>query len=374
MKAMGGVGISQAEDFSAVYYNPANLPYCSNTIITVGYQNIGTHFHASTEAPEQLGQTHIAFLGACLKLPLNLALGVYGSFGAVGPMTLQFRTVDSKLRMPLYDYSLRPPSAGLGLGYRPFKWLSIGIATSMTVHANFSQKIILPAQEKLEIDIHGTVRPTLPFVGGISVEPLPGLKIAAVFRSARYNKFEDVANTQVSVGDRVKFDIKQFLEGSFGFSPMQAGAGISYRFLDIVLASDITWYQWSQYKGAFLRVMPAQDTNSRIIIYPPEEDYGFFNIVIPRFGAEYVWQNTLSARAGYGYRLSPAPAPHGIANLIDSTAHMFSCGGGYKLILKKVTIDADIFFTSHVATRRKLEKYSFGGWAYDTGLALSIEY
>ena len=43
MKAMGGIGIAQADDFSATYYNPANLAFCKKSVIAVGYQKTGQY-------------------------------------------------------------------------------------------------------------------------------------------------------------------------------------------------------------------------------------------------------------------------------------------------------------------------------------------
>lgn len=379
IKAMGGIGIAQADDFSATYYNPANLGFCPTTLISLGYQHTATSFKSSKDrnkGPEQLGSNHLMLLGACLKLPFNMALGAYGSFG-VGPVALKFRTADAQLRMPLYDHSLTPPSAGFALSIRPIKWLAIGVGTSITIHTELQQKIILPlppAKEALEIDMSGSVSPTIPIVAGISVEPLDGLRIAAVIRSARYNKFEDVSLAHLKVlGNDI--EVKQFLEGSFGFSPLQIGGGISYNFLNITVGGDLTWYRWSAYKGPFLNIKSADKTElGKFINYPVHEEYKFTDILIPRVGAEYVWKDTISARAGYGYRSSPAPDPQGVAQLIDGSVHMLSFGGGYKYAWEKVTLLADAYFGAQIMPKRVFKNYNLAGWAYNTGLSLSIGY
>lgn len=379
IKAMGGIGIAQADDFSATYYNPANLGFCPTTIISLGYQHTGTKFKSSkgrNKDPEQLGSNHVMLLGACLKLPFNIALGAYGSFG-IGPVALKFRTADGQLRMPLYDHSLTPPSAGFALSIRPIKWLALGIGTSITIHTQLQQKIVLPlppAQEALEIDMSGSVSPTVPIVAGITLEPLDGLRIAAVVRSARYNKFEDVSLAHLKVlGNEI--EVKQFLEGSFGFSPMQIGGGISYSFLDFTVGGDLTWYRWSAYGGPFLKIKSADNTKlGGFINYPPNEEYKFTDILIPRIGAEYVWNNTISARAGYGYRTSPAPEPVGVAQLIDGSVHMLSCGGGYKHAWEKVALLADAYFGAQIMPKRVFKNYNLAGWAYNTGLSLSVAY
>jgi len=382
MKAMGGIGITQAHDFSATYYNPANLSFCPQTVISIGYNHTATRFKSSRnegEIPLQLGTSDAALLGACLKLPFNIALGAYGSFGASGPTALQFRTVDKKVRFPFYDHSLNPPSVGFGLSIRPISWFSLGVATSITIHTDLRQRINLPistanSDEMLEIDMTGSVHPTLPFVGGLTFEPLSGLRLAAVFRSARYNKFEDLAQSHLELGG-IKFDVKQNLEGSFGFSPMQVGAGISYKFCDFTVGSDLTWYQWSAYKGPFLRIRAGKDSEAgKFINYPPDEEYNFNDIWLVRVGAEYVYNNMLSARFGYAFRPKASPEPATVAQLIDSDTHMLSGGCGYKHSWDKIALELDVFFSAHLLPQRNLNYYSIAGWAYDTGLALALSY
>jgi len=378
MKGMGGIGVAQADDFSATYYNPANLSFCPSTLITVGYQHSATDFKSNKDqekTPEQLGSNDLMLVGACLKLPLNISLGAYGSFG-VGPVALRFQTANNKLRVPLYDHGLTPPSAGFAISVRPIKWLALGIGTSITIHTQFQQVITLPlaGQETLEINMGGTVSPTIPIVAGISAEPLDGLRIAAVIRSARYNKFDDISSANIT-GMGAPFEVKQILDGAFGFSPMQVGGGISYSFLDFTVGGDLTWYKWSSYGGPFLRIKPGDDSQiGNLIIYPVHEEFKFKNILIPRVGAEYVWNKTLSARLGYGYRTSPAPEPKGVIQLIDASVHMLSCGAGYKYSWEKVALIADAFFSAHIMPKRAFEKYNLAGWAYNTGLSLSIGY
>jgi long-chain fatty acid transport protein len=378
MKAMGGIGVTQAEDFSATYYNPANLGFCPSTIISLGYQHTATSFKSSDEKklPEQLGSNNVMLIGACLKLPLNIAFGAYGSFG-VGPVALKFRTADGQLRMPLYDNSLTPPTAGFAVSIRPIKWLALGVGTSITIHTQFEQKIILPlppAKEALEIDMGGSVSPAVPIVAGITIEPLDGLRVAAVIRSARYNKFSDISLANLKVFGK-EVEVKQLLEGSFGFSPMQIGGGISYSFLDFNVGGDLTWYRWSAYRGPFLHIRSADNTElGKFINYPPNEDYKFSDLLIPRIGAEYVWNNSISARLGYGYRGSPAPEPEGVTQLVDGGVHMLSGGGGYKHAWEKVSIIADAYFSAHIMPKRAFKKYNLAGWAYNTGLSLSLAY
>jgi long-chain fatty acid transport protein len=377
LKGMGGVGIAEASDFSATYYNPANLSFCPQTRISVEYDYMNTKFKLSRHQrsrPEQLGSYHGVGLGICLKLPFKFALGAYGLFGPSEPVTLQFRTLDAIPRMTLYERDLSSPSAGLGLSFQPVSWLAIGIATSLTFYSDFKQTIRLPlAPKELELDMTGSVRPTLPIVVGLTILPLEQLKIALVFRQARYNKLEDISETHLNLGT-LNFDVKQNIEASFGFSPMQLGGGASYKFQDFLVATELTWLRWAEYRGPFLRVKPA-DEMSRLIAYPPNEKFKFRNIFVPRLGFEYTWNDLLSARAGYAYRMNAAfTAPEGVAQLIDSDTHMLSLGGGYKFSWEKVIINTDLFFNAHLIAQRRLADYTLYGWAYNTGIGLTIEY
>jgi long-chain fatty acid transport protein len=384
IKAMGGIGISQADDFSATYYNPANLAFSPKTRIGVGYHYLGMNFKLQgheQRKPEFLPSYHDIYAGICLSLPFKMAIGAYGNFGAAKPVTLEFRTADSKARMALYDNTLSSPSTGLAISIRPIHWFSLGIGTSVTIHSDFVQQIKVPlAPEHIEIIMGGTIGPTLPWVAGLSLEPIPGLRIGAVYRTARYNKFENVSKLHMTLNNikllsDFKFDTEQNLEGSFGFSPTQLGLGLSYKLNNILVGSDITWYRWSSFQSPFLIIHPAKKSGfTDIFAYPPKENPKFVNIIIPRFGFEYIWQDILSLRAGYGYRLSPAPIPKTLAQLIDANIHMLSLGSGYKHHWEKLSLSADLFLNAHIASKRNFNHYSLYGFAFDTGFGLNVEY
>ena len=135
--------------------------------------------------PEQLRVKPYSNIGRLLEVTFQDFFGCTGSFGALGPVDLKFRTIDNKPHMPLYYHSLAPPSAGFGMSFRPVKWLAVGIGTSITIYTQMKQSIKLPLLQNKEMlgttSVVQNLRPSLPFVGGITVEPIDGLRIAEVF-------------------------------------------------------------------------------------------------------------------------------------------------------------------------------------------------
>jgi len=133
VRGMGGAGTALASDYSAVYYNPANLPMCPTSTMTVGYEQVQYKLSIddrSAPAPgrdrppgyprrERLRPLHDYTVGACGKLPLNLGAGVLFTQGVQNPAFLLQSTTDGRPRFALYGQRLENLSLMAGLGPQP---------------------------------------------------------------------------------------------------------------------------------------------------------------------------------------------------------------------------------------------------------------
>ena len=83
-RALGGAGISIAEDYSATFYNPSLLAKCRGSRLSLEYDYIHTGLQYS-EPVTQLENYNGMNLGFCLK-PLNqVGIGMYSNF-SMGPI------------------------------------------------------------------------------------------------------------------------------------------------------------------------------------------------------------------------------------------------------------------------------------------------
>ena len=340
--AMGGAGTAIAEDFAATYYAPANLAYCRESSLTLGLRH--THYDLQLdgapddpEAAELRDQTRIV-VGVCNRLPYGFALGIVFSTGLQNAMTLDQSTLDSQPRYLLYGDPLEQLTIQLGLAYRIVEQVSIGIGVSVLVSSALALDASIPvasaADESVYTRIQWQLSPAASLVAGVHVRPIEGLRLALNYRSALFHDLDAPANIEVALADSV-LEVPLLIEGATWYSPQQVAFGMSYILFErLTLAADVTWQDWSKHPGPFL-IVTAQDlpdpSVADLLMYPPREQYGFRDAVVPRVGVELrvLESRALALRAGYGYRSAIAPIPTQISNLLDGPVHSVSAGLGY---------------------------------------------
>jgi len=402
VKAMGSAGTALANDYSAVYYNPARLALCNSVSLNVGYYHMS--YGLSVDAPEDaLAKEPVDnrdgySIGLCVPLPFRLGFGLNFSQNLQDPMTFSQTSVSPTARFVLYGRWLDSMAIMAGLGGRPLSWLSLGVGVSILGNSELlaDNDIPIASQGELRDEWGWRFKPTAAVYAGVNLELSDEMSVGLTYRSALYHKLDTTAKTSLQVAG-VVLDFDMFMQSVAWYSPEQLALGLAVRpGRRWVIAADLTWYNWSAYPGPQIQATPAEGvTVADIVDFPAREKIGFRDVFIPRFGVEFNPGEWLALRLGYSYRFSPAPIPRGLSNNLDGDTHAFSAGLGTKWSVGKdepgvdgqptrhvPVIGLDVYATAYIMPDRIVVKdpaasnlkFSFGGQILDAGLSLSLQY
>lgn len=439
--ALGGAGTATARDFSATYYNPANLPLCESHQLSVGvhqiFNNLGTDIDVSelptVEDPfnpgemvtdpelvpiEPENQTRL-HVGVCIPLPANLALGLLLGLGIQDTIAADPNTVAENPRYFTYGSAMDTMTIQLGLGYKPVRWLSLGLGASILANIDVGSSLEFSLTSSDPNDAAAQVRadlgPKLAPIAGLYASPIPELELGVTFRG-KLSSGLTVPSVVAASSGGLAIEAAVLATGTIWYTPNQVAFGVAGRpFEALLLTVDVTWYQLSKNPGPFIAVESIGQVLGNEVVFPPLEDFGFRDIFVPRFGVEYLTlaDNALAVRGGYMFRpwsiaipgtssgcQAAAQDPDADpcrANLLDNSSHWISVGLGYTFLLghqpsepgqedTRPGLTVDVFFRAGLFKERQvnrteppsevpfLRQYSYGGQIYDLGATLTLDW
>lgn len=406
IQAMGGAGTALAQDFAAVYYNPGALSLCNRTRVSVGYNYVSyrldTHDtnDVSAATPNDVRGRHGLTLGGCTPLPFGFSLG--GMFGVnpQHPQTLQQSTLGAQPQFVLYGRRLEQMSIMGALSYTILPGLAVGVGGSAMVNSNLviSNSVPITGDGALASTYGWDLKANPSLYAGIHFQPIDGLRFGATYRGAMAHHLNARAKTHATAAG-IPFDVNFRLEADMWYSPRQVAFGVTYQApigstaWDVTGTADVTWYQWSAYKGPFIRAYPDDTgTMASSLNFPPDIPPHFRSIYVPRGGIQIRWKDTWAGRFGYGYTPTPVPIPNGLTNLLDNSIHTIAMGVGHSksfttgptLFKKEKTfvVHTDVYFTTMMMQERHVQKnstapapqsYRYGGQIFTAGLQFSVD-
>ena len=419
--ALGGAFTAVADDFSAVYYNPAGLVmqrqpryYYNNKgfRIEMGFMVAHPFFRAEGLDGRDLvlklpGRE--AFPGGVIEpgevWGLNLGI-VFEPFDIGGLLPRKAFTIGLGLHVPfqrLYwwrpqfpeelhfifheDYSQRmiiqPAAAyqvterlaiGAGVSILYTLWTNLYGPLNLRLSAFDPETMVFDAGgEDVYAGIDFDMKVDFAPIVGVLWKPTDFLQVGVTYRGEQF--LHDYGTTDPILRVVLPGLPTEAIPGfAFGldfafahyFTPHEVALGLRLKPLDrLHLSLDLTWMDWSD----CLEV-----ERSRY----PEPEPRFEDTFVPRAGVEYELTPDMDLRLGYAYVPSPVPEQRRETNDLDSDRHIVSVGSEF---LFGPVIASWHFQYQHMVTRtyRKASAddfyapgLEFGGYIINAGLNISV--
>jgi long-subunit fatty acid transport protein len=355
--ALGGSYAARPGDFAAAYYNPAGLAPGGRV------EEKGGFFEASIALV--YGHPSLYVLGSrgqAIATPpaFDTAGAVIGTRFSVGqPFHLDGLDMGLALYVPshIFEWSIRPDdapqwalltdrtqvlTANLGLAYRAFRWLSLGVGARVAFDVQTNINGVLTSinylndQAQAQLGTNATVYGRVAPLAGILVTPTDGLRVGMTYRGASY--VDDWGSAIVATGAQIGIgNLGYDFRFAHYYEPTQVTAAVS---VDVVkgfdVSADLTYGRWSD----------ALSTNRNFYgcgtspCDGPSPIWG--DTWTPAFGARWQVARAFALMAGYRFQKSPLNDFGGPSNLLDNDRHVPSTGFEIDLSKLAPSLDARI--------------------------------
>jgi long-chain fatty acid transport protein len=325
----GNAFVAEANDASAIFYNPAGLNQIKTAQVYQGsIFNVPDRDYSGGGQDSQTNHRLYRALTAYVAIPVHdriaLGFGFFSPFGmgTVWPPTWAGRyiTTFSKLQ----TYNLNPV-------------ISVKVLDNLSLAAGFDvlwSKVRL--KRKIPVVFRGRTLPDgeTEFTGegsgagynlGLHYEPLTGVKLGVAYRSQI--KVNHSGGFTSSLPVPLPGGVATSAEAALVYPPSLT-AGIAYsRFKPFTVEFDATWTGWSSYskQKVFLDTPVTPGVTTLTTPKNWHDTWAF------RFGANYEVNDWMKLRAGYVYDLTPIPDSSFDPGVPDANRHIFTVGQDLKI-------------------------------------------
>lgn len=357
---MGGAFTAQANDPSAIFFNPAGLGFQKGMKVMLGTTLMfpSTTFKYGTEEPKMESQIFYPsnFYGTyALENGLVFGLGYFNAYGLGTKWPENWVGRELAVKTDLKTYFINPTAA-----YKINDQLSLGLGFSYVIASvELFNKIIIPVTPVTPValtDGKATIKGDgtgFNFNFGFLYKPMPELSIGASYRHSTKVDFDgDATFTDMSVYST------QFQDGSGKTSitlPTNIMTGIAYDITpDFTLEAGFQYVGWDSYDSLIVDF----DKNSAMLS-DIRAGKNWENAYLIRLGGEYR-MNEFAFRAGYVYDKTPQPDKSVEPMLPDANRNEISLGLGYKLS-GSLTLDlAYVLIMSVDRDQHEIKSKTFG--------------
>jgi long-chain fatty acid transport protein len=357
--AQGNAFVAEADDPSAIFYNPAGLNQLKRPQVYLG--NFFNYPQRSYQG--ETGDTYITrhrfydsgslYLAVPVHSRVVLGFGYFTPFGLgtdwPAEWTGRYITTFSRLK----TYNLNPV-----ISVKVLKNLSVAAGVDF-LWSDVRLRRKSPLIPRPLIDGKSDLTGSGFGVGanfGVLYEPVQGVKLGAAYRSAisvtHYGRLDlslpvFVQNIPRSVGGSAKL-----------IYPPSVNFGVSIsRFTPFTFNVDATWTGWSTYKELKVNLnqpIPVSGQLSSAIVTKKNWQDAW----ALRFGANWQMTESMKLRAGYTFDMTPVPASTLEPQVADSNRHIFALGGTTKI--RRLTLGIAYNFILS-APRSKDNRFAFNG-------------
>jgi long-subunit fatty acid transport protein len=372
--AMGTTGAASAEDFDAVYQNPALLSTSRHRALQLGLE--GALFNLRADGPMHAGRVgysplKASTIGLTLPLPFTgilkdrIALGL----GFVTPLDLVVRGRILYPEKPQFLLADRVQSVALHIG------LGAELGGGVRIGGGFSALAALKGSVLVQTDASGRIGTLVQDTLIASYAPLAGAswefsnatyRIGVAVRGKLVGRF----NVVITADNLGGLNIPPLnISGVAQYDPWQVAAEIAKVRGPWRAAVGATYKRWSDYPGPADATVRCEDSPvpTEPCAAPVPAPAGYHDVVAPRAGIERLVPigrgSHVALRAGYAFEPSPAPAQIGRRNYFDNARSVVSAGWG--LVLGGAPLGFDGFAQVHVLHPRDHAKLVSEGASED---------
>ncbi|MHB8833274.1 MAG: OmpP1/FadL family transporter [Desulfobacteria bacterium] len=338
---MGFAFTAQADDPSAIYFNPAGLTQLKGQNVMVGLTYVrenggeftGTTPVDNTTAIKNETQKSLNFfIPNMYYTKTNASTGFAYGVGIFAPFGLgqEYNNKDTSIfRNQVTKIDLMTVVVNPTIAFKVNEFLSVGAGVDyMYGKVKYNKTPVLP---------FGSFKTALEGTGdawgynfGLLLKPSKNLKVGFNYRSPFHLQFKDgdfKASDNTSVFPfpySVALPMGETKASGKIELPATAALGVAYTLDRLTLSADADWTFWSSYKE--LKI-----TNASVPSYSSTARKDWKDVVALRLGAEYRVTDPLALRAGFVYDPTPVPADTMGPELPDATRLNYMAGAGYKV-------------------------------------------
>ena len=369
--AMGGAFIAQANDASAVYFNPAGITGLNGINVQLGLTVIQpqAYFVGPTDidpnlySPAKEEIFYIPNFYATYKITdkLSAGLGFFVPFGLgsdwgqdwVGRVLATNSDVQVMELNPVIAYKILD-NLSLAVGFE-YGMASVTLEKS----AYLGYALDSYAEFKMEGETTG-----MGFNVGLQYKPIDKLTLGLMYRHEMTLDFEDGDATfdRPTINPAVDAYVEGLLPDTKGDAtivlPARIGLGIAYDFTD-QLTAEFDYYQinWSSYDKLTITTVDSINGAKEQTVKK-----GYENKASLRLGLEYRLNDQVAFRAGYLRDPHVVPDKYVEPDLPEGDRNLYSIGAGYKVA--GISIDAYYIYLTQddrVIKNSEVEDMPFNG-------------
>jgi long-chain fatty acid transport protein len=328
--AQGNAFVAEADDPSAIFYNPAGLNQLKRAEVYQGlflnYPDREYHDGQDSETNHRIYKSMSVYLAIPVHKRVAVGVGFFSPFGmgTAWPPTWAGRYLSTFSRMQ--TYTLNPV-------------ISVKVLDNLSLAAGFDA-MWAKVRLKRKAQVRGGLLPDgevalsgdgdgVGYNLGLLYEPVTGVKVGVAYRS----KIEIKHSGDLSVRVPAPLPTTPNTSGSATLVyPPSLTMGIAYsRLKPFTFVFDTTWTGWSSYQKLKVRLddpILVNGTMTSTMTTPKNwHDAWAF-----RFGANYAVNDHMKIRAGYIYDLTPVPNSSFDPQIPDANRHIFTVGGDLRIM------------------------------------------
>jgi len=357
--AMGAAFVGEADNASAVYYNPAGLTQIEGSEFRHGISFLQTRNSFTNTSGREESMNRQSFWIPSVYIASDFGLEKL-SFGFGGTSFFGLGTAWNEDGLTRYDATksdINNRDAMLAAGYQLNEKFSLGLGIDYDHStANKSKKLSQTGSPDGTYQLKGTAQGCgyrLSALYKMSEKHQLGLQ----YRSSMQEKYrgmvylDGLAGVNAALIGATSFSIPATLEVEL---PQSVVLGYSFKPNEKwTLNFDVEWMDWSSIEQDRIVYKDNITTNQGMVLNngnPAARDWN--GAMSAGIGSEYKWSARLRLRGGYFYHDSVIPDANFQSSLPDARSHSLTAGFGYD-IKENMTLDltyAGMFFEDKKAS------------------------